>query len=136
MRSTSTESARASRLEDRRALALRKSDRRLQILERGRQPCSGRSAAVAERAIGLVGQREARLVIELGDDRVELGLRREICARNAVMTSRADTWRDGICAPDRARSRSTARRRLHPLGLPEAIHQIQIDQDHRRQRRG
>ena len=63
------------RLEDRRALALRKSDRRLEILERGRQPVQRPDrAAVAERAIGLVSQRETVLVIELRDDGVEIGI--------------------------------------------------------------
>ena len=59
-------------LVDQRSAGQREADRRLQILERDRQPVQ-RAGRLALRGapIGRLGQRQARVVIELGDDGID-----------------------------------------------------------------
>ena len=62
-------------LENRRALALRKSYRRLQILERRWQAMQrSNRPAIAERTVRPIGQRQACTIIEFCDDGVESGI--------------------------------------------------------------
>ena len=59
-------------LVDRRAARVGKADGRLQVLERRRQPVQRRQGLAARSApVGRVREREAFVVIELGDDRVQ-----------------------------------------------------------------
>src|ERR1017187_2529315 len=57
---------------DRRAPGPGKPDRRFEVLERPRQAMERTQGVAARRTrVGGIGEREARLVIELGDDGVE-----------------------------------------------------------------
>ena len=71
-------------LVDQRAARVREADGRLQILEGGRQAVQRRQLAATRQAcVGGIGEREALVVVELGDDRIELRDSRGRCARGA-----------------------------------------------------